>query len=179
MVLYVITLASLMEKLCAAAPDLLVLFYMDGDAFDGPVDMSTSLMTLLLEQGPDRGSLSELAKFLFICDSSAQEEAAHWSFVAEGLEINVVPGIRYLGAYVAPAEERGAWFHPQVEKWAEGVWVLSRVAKRHPQTAYAVLGMSLQLDWKDLHRNVPGVGALMDTIESALGEEFLSDLFGW
>ena len=31
----------------------------------------------------------------------------------------MVPGSRYLDAYVGPAEKRYAWVLPQVEKWEE------------------------------------------------------------
>ena len=37
--------------------------------------------------------------------------------------------------------------------------------------------MSLQLKWQYLQRTVPGVGALVDLIESALGKNFSQDLF--
>ena len=61
---------------------------------------------------------------------------------------------------------------PQVENWAEGVRDLAKVAKRNPQTAYAILGESLQLKWQYLQRNVPGVGALMELVEAALRKIF-------
>ena len=58
----------------------------------------------------------------------------------------MVPGRQYLGAYVVPSEERDAWVLQQVKKWAEGVRELAKVSKRHPKTAYAGLGMLLQLE---------------------------------
>ena len=61
---------------------------------------------------------------------------------------------------------------------ARGVRILSKIAKRYPQSAYAGLGMSLQLEWKYLQRTVPGVGSLIDPIEYALIVAFLPELFG-
>ena len=54
---------------------------------------------------------------------------------------------------------------PQVEAWAHGVGFLSKISQRHPQLAYAVLVMVLQLEWQYLQRTVPGVGTLMGPIE--------------
>ena len=67
---------------------------------------------------------------------------------------------------------------PQVEAWAHGVRVVSKIARRHPQLAYASLGMSLKLEWQYLQRTVSGVGTLMGPIEEALKEKFFPALFG-
>ena len=67
---------------------------------------------------------------------------------------------------------------PQVEAWAHGVRFLGKISQRHPQLAYARLGMSLQLEWKYLQRTVPGVGTLMGPIDDALREKFFPALFG-
>ena len=44
---------------------------------------------------------------------------------------------------------------PQVEVWAHGVRVLGKISRRHPHLYYAGLGMSLQIEWQYLQRNVP------------------------
>ena len=78
--------------------------------------------------------------------------------------MNFVSVSRYLGAYLGPQEELEMWVKPQVEAWSHGVRVLSKIARRHPQSAYARLGMSLQLEWQYLQRTVPGVSSLMGPI---------------
>ena len=65
-----------------------------------------------------------------------------------------------------------------METWAHGVRVLGKISRLHPQSAYAGLGMSLQLEWQYLQRTVPGVGTLMGIIEEALREKFFPALFG-
>ena len=55
-----------------------------------------------------------------------------------------------------------------MEAWAQGVRVLGKTARWHPQLAYAGLGMSLQLEWKYLQRTIPGVGTLMGLIAEYL-----------
>ena len=50
---------------------------------------------------------------------------------------------------------------PKVEVWPHGVHTLAKIAKCYPQSAYAGLGMSLQLEWQYLQITVPGFGSLM------------------
>ena len=66
---------------------------------------------------------------------------------------------------------------PQVEEWTHRVRVLGQIAQQHPQSAYAGLGISLQLKWQYLQRTVPGVGTLVGPIEEALREKFFPALF--
>ena len=91
--------------------------------------------------------------------------------------MNFISGSRYLGAYLGPQEELEVWVKPQVEAWAHRVRVLGQIARRHPQSDYAVLGMSLQLEWQYLQRIVPEVCTLMGPIEEALREKFFPTLF--
>ena len=86
--------------------------------------------------------------------------------------LNFVSGSRYLGAYLVPQAELEAWVKPQVEAWSHGVRLLAKISRRHPQSAYAGLVMSLQSEWQYLQRTVPGVGTLMGPIEEALREKF-------
>ena len=65
-----------------------------------------------------------------------------------------------------------------MEAWAHGVKVLSKISRRHPQLAYAGLGMLLQSEWQHLQRTVPGVGTLVGPIEEALREKCFPSLFG-
>ena len=67
---------------------------------------------------------------------------------------------------------------PQAEAWAHRVRVLGKISRKHPQSAYAGLGILLQLEWQYLQRTVPGVGTLVGPIEEALREKFFPTLFG-
>ena len=44
----------------------------------------------------------------------------------------------------------------------------AKIARRHPQSDYAGLGMLLQSEWQYLQMTVPEVGTLMCPIEEAL-----------
>ena len=54
---------------------------------------------------------------------------------------------------------------------------LGKISKRHPQSDYFGLGMSIQLRRKYPQRTVPGVGTMMGPIEEALRETFSLALF--
>ena len=148
MVLYGITLVPLAEELQAADPGLLSPFYADDAAFDGSARRSAQLLKLLMKRGPDLGYLPEPDKSFFISYTPEQEAGFKRKFAAEGLVFNFFSGSRYLGAYLGPQAELEAWVKPQVEAWAHGVKVFAKKIRRHPQLAYAGLGMSLQSEWQ-------------------------------
>ena len=164
MVLYRITLVALAEELRAADPGLLSLFYANNAAFDGSARQSTQLLKLLMERGPP-GQVT-----LHIGHTGAR------GCGEEGLELNFRSGSQYLGAYPGPQEELVAWVKPQMEAWDHRVRVLGKISQQHPQSDYSVLGMSLQLKWQYLQRNVPGFGTLLGPLEEALREK-LSPLY--
>ena len=132
-----------------------------------------------MKRGPDRGYFPEPNKSLFISDTTDQDEAANQEFVKEGLCLNFIRRSWYLGAYLGPQEELEARVKPQVDSLAHGVRVLDKISQQQPHSAYAGLGMSLQLKWQTLQRTVPGVGTLMRPVEEALREKFFPSLFGW
>ena len=89
-----------------------------------------------------------------------------------------VGGSLYLESYWVAREEQEAWVRPKVEAWAYRLRILAKIAKQYPQSAYAVLGVSLQIEWQYLQRTVPGVGTIMSPIEDVLREDFFPALFG-
>ena len=97
-----------------------------------------------MKRGLDRGYLPKPTNSFFISDTPGQEEAEKREFAKEGLCLNFVSGSHYLGAYLGPQEELEAWVKPQMEAWAHGIRVLAKISRRHPQSAYDRLVMSLQ-----------------------------------
>ena len=146
MVLYGITLVPIAKELIVAYPGILSPFYVDDAVFDGLERKSAQLLKLLMERRLDRGYFPEPAKSCFISDTLGQEEAAKREFAVESLTLNLDSGSRYLGAYLGPQKELEAWIKPQVVAWDHGVRVLGKISQQHPQSAYAGLGMSLQLE---------------------------------
>ena len=99
-------------------------------------------------------------------------------FSVEVLNLNFISGSRYLGAYLGPQKESEALVKPQVEAWAHGVRVLSKIVRRHPQSAYVVLGLTFQLKWQYLQRTVSEVETIIGPIEEALREKFFPAVVG-
>ena len=94
----------------------------------------------------------------------------------EGIDLNYVSGSRYLGGFLGPQDQLDAWVKPQVE--AHGVRVLVKIARGHPQSAEARLGMLFQIEWQYLQKTVPGVRTLMCPVEVALRDKFFLAVFG-
>ena len=128
MVLYGINPVPLAKELRAVDLGILSPFYADDVAFDGLERQSAQLLKLLIERGPYQGYLPEPDKSLFISDTPGKEETSRREFVAEGIVLNFLSGIRYLGAYLGPQEELSAWMRPQVEAWAHGVRVFGKIS---------------------------------------------------
>ena len=117
MVLYGITLVYLVKELQAADPGLLSTFYGDDATFDGLARCSAQLLKLLMKRGPDQEYFPEPAKSLFILDTPGQKQVAKRKFAIEGLTLNFVSSIRYLGAYLGLRDQLEAWVKPQ---WMHG-----------------------------------------------------------
>ena len=58
----------------------------------------------------------------------------------------------YLGGFVGEREPEAIWIKEKVEGWAESVWTLAGVARKHPQYAYAGLQKSLRQEWSFVQR---------------------------
>ena len=124
------------------------------------------------------GELLRVGQVDIIADNPEDEEAARREFEREGLNLNYVGGSQYLGAYLGNGEELEAWVRPKVEAWDHRLRTLAKISKRYPQSAYAGLGMSLQIECLYPQRTIHGVGTLMGPIKDALREAFFPVLFG-
>ena len=147
MVLYGIIRVPLAKELRVVDSGILSPFYADDADFNGSAQRIAQLLKLLMKRGLDWGYFPEPAKSLFIFDTLGQEEATKREFAVEGLTLNSVSLITYIGEYIGPQKALEAWVKPQVEAWSHGVRVLGTLALWHPQLAYAGLGMLLQLEW--------------------------------
>ena len=176
MVLYGITLVSLVVDLRCVDPTLLSPFYYYDVAFDGLVRRSATQLCLFMDRGPEQGYFYELSKPLFIAENPKEKEVMRQEFEQAGLNLTYVDDSKYLGAYLGTMEEIEAWVRPKVEAWAHRVHKLAKIAKCYLQLAYASLDMSLQLDCQYLQSSIPGVGTIMGSIEDALRKAFFPEL---
>jgi hypothetical protein len=175
MVLYGLALTPLSEDLRAAAPEILQPWSADDRAMEGPAAGVARVMRLLNRRGPDRGYYPEPAKSIAIC-SPAQQAAAR-EILAE-FDFRYEAGSRYVGGFIGTDGALDQWLQPQIAKWRDGVQALARVARRHPQTAYAGLAKSLQSEWQYVQRVAPGIGDRFAEVEEAQTKDFLPALLG-
>jgi len=59
-------------------------------------------------------------------------------------------GYRHIGGFIGTLEAKTKWLQPQIQQWIKGIKRLANVAPRFPQTAYAGMAKSLQLEWQYL-----------------------------
>ena len=176
MILYGIALTPLTESIRTEIPTVMQAWYADDAAMAGPVEDIARAMTLLEERGPARGYFPEPTKSIFV--PTVWEARQQCQDALSTFQFQFQEGARYVGGYIGSTESQTEWITPQIEAWTEGVKTLAHVAKRYPQAAYAGLTKSLQAEWSYLQRVVPGVGHLMEPIETALEEVFIPALFG-
>ena len=69
------------------------------------------------------------------------------------------------------------WLAGKTTGWAESVETLAGVSRNHPQSTYAGLQKSLQKEWALVQRVTPGIRYDFGTVEKALQETFVPDLF--
>ena len=76
------------------------------------------------------------------------ESAAKTFFHHHGLQVNFCPGERYVGGFLGSKADRAEYVKEKIQAWADGVKILSSIAKRFPQTVYAELTISLHAEWQ-------------------------------
>jgi hypothetical protein len=171
MVIYGLALTPLAASLRRSVPSVVQPWYADDAAMAGPV--SGIAMRQLEIEGPARGYFPEPAKSILISGSNlseaSQEQLSEFHFKRHA-------GHRYVGSFIGTAEARQAWLEPQIAKWIRGIESLSRVARRFPQTAYAGLVKSLQMEWQYLQQVTPGAADSFIPVEEALHSSFIPAL---
>jgi len=173
MVIYGVALTPLTETVRTTQPELLQAWYADDSSFGGTTAEIAAAMRTILEKGPTRGYYPEPSKSILICNSAVrntvQAELQNFGFQYK-------TGYRHVGGYLGSTEARDAWIQPQVQQWCKGVERLAQVALRFPQTAFAGLTKSLQLEWQYLQRVVPRTGRALAPIEATIANSFLPAL---
>ena len=51
------------------------------------------------------------------------------------------------GGYWRTRKDLEVWVQPKVEAWVHVIRTLAKIAKQYPMLAYAVLEISLQIEW--------------------------------
>ena len=177
MALYGIALLPLAEKLKEALPDAIVPWFADDAAAVGNAVDCASVLDFLMAKGPTYGYYPEPKKTIYI-GKLEDESGAKAAFLSHGHRVEFTQGHRYLGGFIGGEPEKEEWVRAKVEKWADGVKILSSIAKRYPQTAYAGLTIWLQAEWQYVARTVPGINHIFEPVEQAIRRYFIPALLG-
>ena len=114
-------------------------------AMQGPAMQVRTAMRLLMELGPLRGYYPEPTKSILVCRKGDQATA---EMILHEYAFSFVDGHRYVGGFVGTAESQAEWLEPQIQHWVDGIHALAKVARRYPQTAYAAMTKSFQIEWQ-------------------------------
>ncbi len=87
-------------------------------------------------------------------------------------------GQRYLGGFFGSAQRKEEWLGDLVGKWVDAVKVLSAVAVRYSQTAYAGFTFCLQNEWQYVQQVVVDTAPFFAPLESEIWMSFLPALLG-
>ena len=124
---------------------------------------------LIVKFGPVRGYFMDPEKLILVYLEQLPEtelaSLSHFKFTQSS-------GTRYLSGFMGTARKKIVWLQDQVEAWKFRVRPLAMVAHRFPQTAYAGLTKSIQLEWQYLQRAVPDLAETFAPVEIALREAF-------
>ena len=94
-------------------------------------------------RGAARGYYTEPTKSILVV---AKRNVPWAKEYFRGKGIQFVTGSRYLGRFIGERAAEVRWIQEKVEGWAEYVWTLARVARKHPQSAYEGLQKPLLLE---------------------------------
>ena len=85
-------------------------------------------------RGMDRGYYPKPTKSILVVAKRNVPRAKEYF---QGMGIQIVTGIRYLGGFVEEREAEESWIQEKIDGWAES-------DHKHPQSAYAGMQKSLQ-----------------------------------
>ena len=170
MILYGIALVLLAEYIQAAVPSVLQIWYADNSAFVGKASGIKQCMEILIRLGPVQGYHPKPAKLIYI--GKPEHEAWARNILTE-FNFQYTSGARYIGSFIESKELQQDWLQPKINEWVENIKLFARAARKHPQTAYAGLTKSLQMEWTYLQRVVPNVATFFEPIKEAIKTEFL------
>ena len=126
--------------------------------------------------GPTRGYYPAPTKSIVI--PSQPEFTEKTKEVLGEFNFQYMEGCRYLGGFIGSEAALDDWLLPKIDQWVESIKIFGRIAKRYPQTAFAGLSKSLQMEWNYVQRIIPSISDKFVLIEKALTEHFLPALFG-
>lgn len=141
-----------------------------GTAADIPIAIK-----MLQQMGPDQGYFPEPEKRLLFCNSTSvnavKETLQEFTFQNK-------LGNRYLGGFIGNDLKFIEWIEQKIGNWVKAIQALAKVAINYPQTVYAGLCKSLQMEWQYLQQILPNSAKFFDPIKEVIKNEFIPALLG-
>jgi hypothetical protein len=175
MLCYGLGVLPLIRILKEEFPDVKQPWYADDAAAAAKFDAMRRQYLKLVELGPNYGYFAEPTKTILIV-SPHNLEKGRTAFADFGFQVDT--GARYLGAFIGDKEACDAWTEEKVDSWAEAVKELASAAKDFPQSTYAGMQKSLQMEWQFVGRVMKGIGVKLSKLEKTIAEIFLPALYG-
>ncbi len=177
MSLYGVALMPLASKMRKEISEALQLWYCKDAGTAGKALPNAQCLGFRVKFGPSYGYFPEPGKLHYICKTEDKPIACR-AFESFGLEINYSRGQRDLGGFIGSAQRKEEWLGELVGKWVGAMKVLSAVAVRYPQTAYAGFTFCLQNKWQYVHQVVLDTALFFATLELEIRTSFLPALPG-
>ena len=151
---YVIWVLPLIRDLWDAHPHVTQPWY----TYDAGGEFGRTLAHFqdLQVRGSLRGYFPEPTKSILVV---ALRNVARVEEFLRGMGSKVVTWSRYLGGFVGNRAAEDSCLADKVRGWTESVKNLSGVARKQPQSSYAVLQKSLQQKWAFVQWVTPALGA--------------------
>jgi hypothetical protein len=173
MVIYGLALTPLSLDLSTCHPRVLQPWYADDAAMEGRASNVAAAMASLIQAGSARGYFPSPEKSIMLVRPA--DQAAAKSHL-EDFQFTYQAGVRYLGSFLGTKSERDAWLATKIDTWISTVWTLGKIAKRYPQTSYAGMARSLQMEWQYTLHVIPDVDTQFESLARVIAEECLPAL---
>jgi hypothetical protein len=129
---------------CLENSDIIQTWYADDSSCQGKLAPVNAWWSKLNKYGPSvRKDFIPCRKYPITHPNNISEAQK----VFRGSGIKIVTGHRLLGGYIGESFEKSQYLKNKVKAWVQHIKTLTKIAKKHPQTAHAAITKSLQHEW--------------------------------
>ena len=140
----------------------------------------------LCELGPKFGYFSETTKSWLIVKLNCSDKAIHIPYQHSNNNRHLGKrhlgerhrGKRNLGAALGTSQFRDKNMMEKINKWVEGLHVLSEIARIEPQAAYTCFLSDYKHKLNYYMRTIPGIGKLLRKNDEVILTEFIPAIIG-
>ena len=174
MTMYALGLTALLNEIKYETTEIKHVAYADDLTGAGKIDKLKAWWDLIEIHGPEVGYQPNARKSFLIVKPEYYERAVH---LFSDSDVVIAPeGQRHLGAAIGTADFRKEFVQEKVNEWVKEIETLSNFAKTEPHAAYTAFTHGIKHRWNYLMRTIPDVSPLLQPLENAIKDSFLSVL---